>query len=162
MMKMMETLLGGMSGDPNAPGAQDIPISASDISKMTGLPSFLTSMFMPGKPSAQPTSAQIRSARIWSAVQVLFSVILGVYTVFMVHRSVSLFGMNPPGPATAQNPFVLFVTGEVLLRGTRLTLGGQPGITGPTALWKLLKEIGRDGAILVFGLGLYTWWEGLA
>src|SRR2546423_3682267 len=65
MMKMLNMLLGGTDGsNPNRGG---LPVPPDDISKATGLPPFLTNMFI-GEESAPPTLADKQRARIWALV----------------------------------------------------------------------------------------------
>lgn len=158
MLKMMQSMLGGMSGDPNAPN--DLPFSADDISKMTGMPSFLTSMFMGGKAEAPVTPAQARNERTWKILRTVLSVLVALYTIVTIDRSVSLFGQNPPTPATVQNPFVVFVMAELLINGTKTVLPGRPATSGVKHWYATGKEAARDGAIVVFMLGMYTWFRG--
>lgn len=54
MMKMMQAMLGGMNGGPNASNPGEMPFSPDDFSKMTGIPPFLTNMVMGGKQEAPP------------------------------------------------------------------------------------------------------------
>lgn len=158
MIKMMQTMLGGMSGDPNAPG--EMPFSADDISKMTGIPSFLTSIFMGGPQEAPPTPAQTQSERTWKVLRTLISALVAFYAVFTVDRSLSTFGQHPPAPATVQNPFVVFLMAELLINGTKTVLPGRPASGGVKKWFATGKDIARDGAIVVFVLGIFTWFRG--
>lgn len=158
MIKMMQTMLGGMSGDPNAPG--EMPFSAEDISKMTGIPSFLTSMFLGGTQEAPLSAAQIKSERIWKTVRALVSVIVALYTIFTIDKSLSTFGQDPPAPATAQNPFVVFIMAELLVNGANIVLPGRKPVGGLKSWFRMGRDVARDGAIVVFALGVYTWFKG--
>lgn len=158
MIKMMQTMLGGMSGDPNAPS--DLPFSADDISKMTGMPSFLTSMFLGGKAEAPATPAQVRNDRTWKILRTVISLLVAFYTILTVDRSISLFGQNPPTPATVQNPFVVFLMAELLINGTKPFLPGRPAAGGVKHWYNTGRDAARDGAIVVFMLGVYTWFRG--
>ena len=158
MMKMLNQMLGGADGsDPTNPGG--LPFSPDDISKATGLPPFLTNMFMGGQ-KAPPTPAQEQSARIWTIVHVIFSLLAGIYVVHTITSSTLLFGASPPAPATIQNPFLIFVMGELLVHGARTLLGGQGMPEGIGAWWLILKGISRDGSIVVFMMGAAAWWNG--
>lgn len=160
MMKMMQAMLGNMSGDPNAPAPEGMPFSADDISKMTGIPSFFTSMFLGGKQQAPPTPAEISRERTWKTLRTILSVLIGLYTVFTIDKSVETFGQNPPTPATAQNPFLIFLMGELLVNGARIVLSGRPASQSGLKAWiQSGREVGRDGAILLFMLGAYSWWK---
>ena len=156
MMKMLNSILGG--GDPNNPTA-GLPFSPEDIKKATGLPSFVTDMIF-GSQKAPPTPAQEQSTRIWTMIHYLFSILAGLYVVRMVSYSVQEFGTNPPAPPTFQNPFLLFVMGELLVQGTRIVAVDRAGPKGAWAWWQILKNVGRDGSIVVFMLGIATWWRG--
>lgn len=157
MIKMMQTMLGGMSGDPNAPS--DLPFSADDISKMTGIPSFLTGMFLGGKAEPPATPTQVRNDQTWKVLRTVISVLVAFYTIFTVDRSISLFGQNPPSPATVQNPFVVFLMAELLINGTKTLLPGRPAVGGVKHWYNTGRDAARDGAIVVFMLGVYTWFR---
>ncbi|KAK5559784.1 hypothetical protein LTR46_001533 [Exophiala xenobiotica] len=177
MMKMLQAMMGGMGGmpgmggmgsmdgayDPNVPGGGGIGsvpgISADDISKMTGVPSFLTNMFMGGQ-KAPPTQAEIQATRLWKVLHVIFAVVAGLYLVLCINKATEAFGENPPAPATFQNPFIVFATGELLVQGTRVLTSGHSGKSG-FGLWiQTAREIIGDGAIVVFLLGIACWWKG--
>lgn len=161
MIKMMQSMLGGMSGDPNAPGAGDMPFSVDDISKMTGMPSFMTNMFMGGNKQAPPTPEQISRERRWKVIRIVISILVGIYTVFTLDKSINTFGNNPPAPATVQNPLVVFLMGELLLQGGKSALSGKPASQSGIKSWiSSIREIAADGAILLFILGVYSWWVG--
>ncbi|KAJ9639633.1 hypothetical protein H2204_003703 [Knufia peltigerae] len=164
MLKMLQAMMGGADGasDPNAPGGGmgGIPgMSPDDISKMTGLPSFLTSMFM-GSQKAPPTQAEMRATRLWKIVHVVFAIFAGLYLVFCINTATETFGENPPAPATFQNPFIVFATGELLVQGSRVLTSGHSDKSG-IGLWiQMLREFVGDGAIVVFMLGIASWWKG--
>ena len=163
MIKMMQSMLGGLSGDPNAPDAGQLPFSADDISKMTGMPSFLTSMFLGGKPQAPPSPEQVSKERTWKVLRILLSVVIGIYTVFTVGYSVDNFGHNPPAPATIQNPFLVFVMGELLVNGARTVVAKTPANqSGFKTYIQAGRAVASDGAIVLFMLGAYSWWKGYA
>jgi len=158
MLKMLQSMLGGMSGDPNSAGGMP---SADDLSKITGMPSFLTSMLFGGQKQAPMSSVEVQAESRWKIVRILFSILVGIYVIFTVEKSSSTFGHNPPVPATAQNPFVVFLTGELLLYGSRVALSGRPTSNGFKAWLQSGRDFARDGAILVFLLGVYSWSKGL-
>lgn len=161
MMKMLASMLGGINDDPNAPQG-DIPsLNPDDIAKATGLPSFVTNMMM-GKQEPPASPAALKEARLWKVLHVVFAFIAGIYMLMTVDKSTSTFGENPPAPATVQNPFVVFVTLELLLRGLKPFVSSNPPKKGPMVWLQTAKEIGRDGAIMVFMMGAYKWWLGLA
>lgn len=161
MMKMLQAMMGNMGGDPNNPNisAGDFGLgaglSAGDLSKATGIPSFITDRFF-GAPKAPPSKAEIQATRFWKIVQVIFAVVTGLYLVVSIHKSTLAFGENPPAPATFQNPFIMFATGELLLQTTKVASKGHSGRSG-TGLWmQVVREVLGDGAILVFLMGAAT------
>jgi hypothetical protein len=159
MVKMLNSLLGGADGtDPATPGG--LPFSPEDISKATGLPPFLTNMFV-GQENATPTPAQEQTARIWALVHILFSLLAGIYVVHTLTSSTSRFGANPPPPATIRNPFLVFIVGELLVQSTQMFLVDRAGRKGIWAWWQILKDIARDGSIVIFMMGATSWLTGL-
>jgi hypothetical protein len=155
MMKMLNSLLGGADGsDPTNPGG--LPFSPDDISKATGLPPFLTNMFM-GQGTAAPTPAQEQTAWVWTLIHVIFSLLAGVHVVYVLSSSIKLFGSSPPAPVTIKNPFLVFITGELLVHSTQMFLVDRAGPKGMWAWWQILKDIARDGSIVVFMMGAASW-----
>lgn len=163
MMKMLQTMMGGMDGStgPDVPGAMGAGpgLSPEDISKATGLPSFMTNMLMGGQ-KAPPTAQEIQATRLWRVVHVAFAIMAGLYLVASISRSSKTFGENPPAPATFQNPFLVFATGELLLQTTRVATKGHSGKSGIGLGIQMGREFVGDGAILVFMLGLASWLKG--
>ncbi|OAP59691.1 hypothetical protein AYL99_06989 [Fonsecaea erecta] len=163
MFKMLQAMMGGMNGstDPNAPGPMGAGpgLSPDDISKATGLPPFLINMVM-GSQKAPPSQAEIQATRFWKVVHVMFAIMAGLYLVSSIHKSTQTYGENPPAPATFQNPFIVFMSGELLVQGARAVSKGQSGKSG-IGLWiQMGKEFIGDGAIMVFMLGLASWMKG--
>ncbi|KAK4941238.1 hypothetical protein LTR10_018774 [Elasticomyces elasticus] len=166
MLKMLQSMMGAMDGtsDPNAAGGAGFPgglpgFSPDDISKATGLPSFLTNMVMGGQ-KAPPSQAEVQATRLWKILHVIFALVAGLYLVFTITRATATFGESPPRPATFQNPFVVFLTGELLVQGTRVATSGYSGKSG-LGLWiQILREFVGDGAIAIFMLGIASWWKG--
>jgi GET complex subunit GET2 len=155
MMKMLNSLLGGTdASDPNNPGG--LPFSPDDISKATGLPPFLTNMLM-GQGKAPPTVAEEQIARIWTLIHVVFSLLAGIYVVYVLSSSTKLFGSSPPAPPTLKNPFLVFITGELLVHGTQMFLVDRAASKGMWAWWQILRDIARDGSIVVFMMGAASW-----
>lgn len=144
-------------GDPSNPGK--LPFSPDDISSMLGLPPVLTKMFLGGQ-NAPQTAAQKQQEWVWKIVHILFSIVAGFYVLYMVGRSISAYGPKPPPPATAQNPFLVFVMGELLLEGATVMLRNRSEGSSARSWVQMLKDIGRDGGIVVFVLGLGLWWSG--
>ena len=154
-MKMLSSLLGGAdAADPANPGG--LPFSPDDISKATGLPPFLTNMFV-GQPNAPPTPAEEQTTRLWTLIHVFFSLLAGIYVVHVLSSSTKLFGSSPPPPATIKNPFLVFIMGELLVHTTQMILVDRAGPKGMWAWWQILKDIARDGSIVVFIMGAASW-----
>ncbi|EXJ65712.1 uncharacterized protein A1O5_11240 [Cladophialophora psammophila CBS 110553] len=163
MLKFLQTMVGGMDGstDSNIPGGMGAGpgLSPDDISKATGLPPFLTDMIMGGQ-KAPPRPAEIQATRFWKVVHVVFAMMAGLYLVFIIHKSSQTYGENLPAPATFQNPFIVFMTGELLVQGARAASQGQSGKSGIRLWIQMGKEFIGDGAIMVFMLGLASWMKG--
>ncbi|KAJ6007012.1 hypothetical protein N7499_000674 [Penicillium canescens] len=163
-IKLLSSLLGAMpGGDPNAPpgatpsdaGAPPGPGSSlAAMATMAGVPPFLANM-LGGAPA--PTEAEQKSTRIWKTLHTVFALAVSFYLLFLIGTSVSLFGSPPPKPATAQNPFAIFVTGELLLTGGKVLFGGKSGGMGMAV--QLSKDVIRDGKLLLFVLGLASWYH---
>ena len=159
MVKMLSSLMGGMNptGDPTA--TEGLPFNPDELAKATGMPSFLTNMLM-GNQKAPPTPAEIRSTRMWRILHVIFALVSGIYYLVAIGRAQSSFGQAPPAPATFQNPFVVFVLGEVLLQSARILTAGSSGKRGPGLWYQMVKEFAGDGAVVVFLLGVASWLKG--
>ena len=156
MQKMMSQLMGGL----NQEGANtDQPMfSPEQLSKATGLPSFVSNMLLGAV--APPTEAELQRTKIWRIVHTLFALIAGIYSVYILERSVSLFGNQPPAPATVRNPFVIFTTGEVLIQGSKAVSSGASAKRGLGLGYQIFKDLASDGCIVIFVLGAWNWWHG--
>ncbi|CAI7599091.1 hypothetical protein PCG10_002243 [Penicillium crustosum] len=163
-IKLLNSLMGAIpGGDPNAPpgapgagaGNQPAPgFSPAAIATMLGVPPFIANMLGGATP---PTEAEQKRARVWKTLHTVFALTIAVYMLFIIGTSVALFGSPPPKPATAQNPFAIFVTGELLLTGGKVLLGGKSGGMGMVV--QLFRDIVRDGSVLLFILGMGTWYN---
>ncbi|KGO78404.1 GET complex, subunit GET2 [Penicillium italicum] len=160
-IKLLNSLMGAIpGGDPNAPpgapaGNQPAPgFSPAAIASMLGVPPFLANMLGGATPL---TEAEQKRARIWKTLHTVFALGVACYLLFIIGTSVALFGSPPPKPATAQNPFAIFVTGELLLTGGKALLGGKSGGMGMVV--QLFKDVVRDGSLLLFMLGMGTWYN---
>lgn len=164
-MKMLASLMGSLPGDPSGAPPQGAPaggppgdampgLSPALIASALGLPPFLANMV--GGAMQSPTEAEQKKLQKWKMLHVFFAVGVALYLFFVITTSVATFGSPPPKPATAQNPFAIFVTGELLLTGARALLGGRQGGIG--MVFKLVKDVVRDGSIVLFALGLATWY----
>jgi GET complex subunit GET2 len=158
MMQMLNSMMSGMggAGDPNNPDA--MPFNPDELAKQSGLPSWATSMMF-GSQKAPPTPAEERSLRQWKVVHVIVAVLSGVYTLFIMDKSLQTYGAEPPAPPTFQNPFVVFLMAQLALQSARILTAGQTGKRGPGLYYQMLKEFAGDGAIIVFMVGLATWWK---
>jgi GET complex subunit GET2 len=163
MTQMLQSLMGNMSGDPGQGGAHNnpggLPFSPDDLAQATGLPSWATGMMFGGG-KAPPTPAQQQSQRMWKTLHVVVAVLCGVYMLFAVNRSTRTFGSDPPAPPTFQNPFMVFIMAQLLLQGTRILSAGQAEKKGIGLWFQMLKQLARDGAVVVFMLGCASWWKG--
>ncbi|KAJ6089851.1 hypothetical protein N7467_005067 [Penicillium canescens] len=149
-VKLLSSLLGAMPGGaPPSPGS-----SLATMATMAGVPPFLANML---GGAAAPTEAEQKSTRIWKTLHTVFALAVSFYLLFLIGTSVSLFGSPPPKPATAQNPFAIFVTGELLLTGGKVLFGGKSGGMGMAV--QLSKDVIRDGKLLLFVLGLASWYH---
>jgi GET complex subunit GET2 len=155
MMKVLNSLLGGADGsDPADPGG--LPFSPDDISKATGLPPFLTNMFL-GQAKVPPTAAEEQTARICALVRVVLSLVVGIYVVYILSSSSKMYGSSPPAPPTLKNPFLVFITGEIFLHTTQMFLLDRAVPKGMWAWWQILKDTTRDGSIVIFMMGAASW-----
>jgi hypothetical protein len=163
MARLLSQLAGGIPGlspssspnDPNPPSG-GLPISGADLAAATGLPPFLANI-LTGQASTTKTAPE---SPLWKVAHVIFSILIGIYLVMAINTSISTYGKeNPPPPAVAQSPFVIFLTGEALLQGTKTALGQGVG-GGLGTAYKLFKDFTRDGSIVVFILGVVGWWNG--
>jgi GET complex subunit GET2 len=168
MIKLMEGFMGPMSqmgGDPNNPDANTpFQLDPNAIANATGLPPFLVNQFLGGKAAPQ-TPEQAKQALRWKIVHIVFSFLLGFYVLFSITKAVDLFGSSAemglpdqpiPAPATVRNPWWIFLAGEVMLQSAR-RMGGQTvggGLGGFKDVWQVLKDIARDGSIVVFVMGV--------
>ncbi|KAL4871680.1 hypothetical protein BDV12DRAFT_163552 [Aspergillus spectabilis] len=170
-LKLLNSLMGGMPGavsganpgagagpGPDADGAGLGPGGLSpELASSLGLPPWMTSML--GAVTQQESEQQKKAILTWKILHTVFSVALGVYLVFITSSSVAMYGKQPPPPATAQNPFLYFTTGEVVLSGARVLMKDRSGgVVGPFVYVQVLKDFIRDGSIVLFLFGMGAWW----
>jgi hypothetical protein len=161
-LKLFQALMGGMGGmpggdqGPNAgAGAGGIP---PELASSLGLPPWMSSML--GAATQQESEDQKKTVLTWKILHTVFSIVLGVYLVFLTSSSVATFGKQPPPPATVQNPFLYFTTGELVMGGARILIKSQSGgLSGPFLYIQLLKDFIRDGSIVLFLFGMGAWWN---
>lgn len=158
MMKMLQSMMGGMGGEGNQSSPGDLPFNPEELFQHTGLPSWATGMLFGGQ-KAPPTAAEQKSQRSWRIIHVVVSVLAGLYMLFALNKSFQTYGKNPPAPATFQNPFAVFIMAELILQSTRIFTAGQAQPRGPQLWFQMLKQLARDGAIIVFMLGCASWWR---
>ena len=156
---IMNQVMGGVRGNADAGGG--LPLSSDGILKATGLPPFLIDMFL-GKQKTPPTAAERKTARLWKVIHTIFALAASIYTVFTLSRSVGSFGARPPAPPTVQNPFTVFIMGESIIQSTMIVNRGANAQRGIGLVIQILRELATDGCVLVFILGLWSWWRGLA
>lgn len=161
MMKLLASLTGG-EGNMDANNPTGLPFSPEDIQAATGVPSWATSMLLGGKGKVPPTEAEQKTASIWNMAHIIFSILAGIYLVYILGDATAKFGKDPPPPATAKNPFLIFVLGELLLHGSRI-LTKDPSTTKRGNGWlHMMRDVARDGSIVLFMLGVTNWWNGTA
>ena len=168
MIKLMESFMGPMSqmgGDPNDPDANTpFKLDPNAITNATGLPPFLVNQFLGGKAAPQ-TPSQAKQALRWKIVHIIFSFFIGFYVLLSITKAIDLFGSSAevglpdqslPAPATARNPWWIFLAGEVMLQGARRMSGETVagGYGGFKDILQVLKDISRDGSIVVFFMGI--------
>ncbi|OJJ49058.1 hypothetical protein ASPZODRAFT_91284 [Penicilliopsis zonata CBS 506.65] len=175
-MKMLNALMGGMAGGPGGlPGG--IPgfpgdaaggggnggdgnnggtgFSPAALASMLGLPPFVASIL--GAVTGKESDEEKRQALVWKLLHTVFAMALGIYVLVLMSSSVATYGFPPPRPATAQNPFLAFLTGEMVLGGGRAVLGkGDAWSMGV----KTVGDVMRDGKIVLLVFGLGSWWFG--
>jgi hypothetical protein len=166
MIKMLESFMGPMSqlgGDPNDPDASTpFKLDPDAIANATGIPSFVLNQFLGGKAAPQ-TPEQAKQALRWKIVHVIFSLFIGFYALLSISKAIDLFGSDTkylpnqsvPAPATVRNPWWIFLGGEVMLQSAR-RMGGETvagGYGSIKGILQVLKDISRDGLVVVFILG---------
>ncbi|CAG8202345.1 unnamed protein product [Penicillium salamii] len=171
-IKLLNSLMGAIpGGDPSAMGAGAPPApgagapglgsSLPAIATMLGVPPFLANM-LGGLGGPAPTEAEQKRATMWKTLHTIFALAVAGYLLFIIGSSVALFGSSPPPPATAQSPFAIFVTGELLLTGGKVLFGGKSGMGMAV---QLFRDVVKDGSIVLFMLGMGTWynreWQGV-
>ncbi|KAJ9324321.1 hypothetical protein DTO027B5_4172 [Paecilomyces variotii] len=163
-MKLLSSLMGGLPmGDAaSGAGAGATPdLSPADLSSALGVPPFLSKLLLGGGGSQVQTPAEQRWQWILKVLHAVFSFALGVYLLLVIGSSVETYGSRPPPPATAQSPFVIFMTGELLLNGTRLLVRKREGPLGGLGVGlEVVRAVVRDGSVALFVLGMGSWWYG--
>ncbi|KAJ5526224.1 hypothetical protein N7494_012874 [Penicillium frequentans] len=169
-LKLLNSLMNGMPmpgmpGDPNAPppapGSGGMPAqgaggpglsTAALLASSLGVPPFLANLI---GGALQTTEEDPKSVRTWKTLHIAFALGVAFYLLFIIASSIAVFGSPPPKPATIQNPFMIFITGELLLCSGRVLIGGQKGVR---SAMKIGKDVIRDGSLVIFALGLGSWY----
>ncbi|KAJ5679300.1 hypothetical protein N7462_007544 [Penicillium macrosclerotiorum] len=162
-IKLLNSLLGAMPGDSNGSplGTQGaMPegqpgLSPAAIASALGLPPFIANMI--GGATQPPTEKEQKTAQVWKVLHIIFALGVAIYLLFIIGTSVAMFGSPPPKPATAQNPFLIFVTGEMVLTSGRALFGGKKG--GLSMGIQAFRDVIRDGSLVLFVLGLGAWYH---
>jgi GET complex subunit GET2 len=164
MMKLLSSLVGGGEGNVDGNNPDGLPFSPEDIQSATGMPSWATSMLMGGKGKAAPTAQEKKAATMWNWIHIVFSFLAGLYLLFVLGDATAKFGRDPPPPATAKNPFLIFALGELVIHASRILLKNPAGSrSGSGQAWlQISKDVARDGSIVLFMLGAANWWNGTA
>ncbi|KAI9931361.1 hypothetical protein ASPWEDRAFT_34056 [Aspergillus wentii DTO 134E9] len=173
-MKLLSSLMGGAGAMPpmgdQAPGAGagagagaggaagGAPALSPEMMSALGLPPFLSNII--GAVMTPQSEEEKKQAWTWKVLHVMFSLAVAFYLLLLIGSSVSTFGSQPPPPATARNPFLFFTTGEVMLSGARMAIKSRAGARAGLGTWiQLGKDVVRDGSLVLFVLGMGTWWH---
>ncbi|PYH45277.1 uncharacterized protein BP01DRAFT_356757 [Aspergillus saccharolyticus JOP 1030-1] len=132
--------------------------SATDLLTNFGVPPFLAGLI--GDAMRPKTEAEKREIAVWKVVHMVFAVLAGIYLLFVLGSAVGVYGRAPPAPATAQDPFTVFMTGEVVLSGARALLRSRDKGFGLGMAVQLVRDVIRDGSLVVFLFGMASWWLG--
>lgn len=164
-VKLLHSILAGnMPGDEQggSAGGSGAGATQADLLSALGLPPALSSLVSAA--TRTKSEAEKKETQRWKVVHVVFALVMGVYFLMVIGMSIATYGNAPPPPATAQNPFVLFITGEMALSGARMVVKRRAGETtatsgGPGAWMEMVRDAVRDGSLVVFALGMGAWWQ---
>lgn len=163
-MKLLHSILAGnMPGDEGGgAGGSGAGATQADLLSALGLPPALSSLVSAA--TRTKSEAEKKETQRWKAVHVVFALVMGVCFLMVIGTSIATYGNAPPPPATAQNPFVLFMTGEMALSGARMVVKRRAGDTtatsgGPGVWLEMVRDAVRDGSLVVFALGMGAWWQ---
>lgn len=179
MMKMLQQIMGGMSGA----GDQDGGGAAGGLPP--GLEALLGAGGMAGIPGmGAPQEQGNKNAYLWKIVHAVFALLLGIYVTAKSHAftgDISRGGIDGAGHEGGVNVFWAFATAELVLQSSRFfyekgqssQLGGWMGTVGnflpePYKSWVRLagrysgiwSTIVEDGMVVVFVVGIVAWWKG--
>lgn len=129
--------------------------SPSDLTSALGIPGPLASFF--SRQTKPETPGEQRRNSIFKIVHLVFALVMGWYLLSSISGAVVTYGPDPPPPSTAQSPFVVFMTVEVVLAGIRVGGRVMDGQGRDAKMWlKVLGDVARDGKIVVFLLGMWS------
>jgi len=167
MIKLLTSMMGGVPGAESTGSGSGMGLGSSgaapslspaDLTNALGLPPIISKILLGGQ--SQPTTPKERRRQsITSFLHIIFALIVGVYLLSLVSYSVTTYGASPPPPATARNPFLVFLTGELVLCGLQVWIRPNGQVFGLSTLSKLFQNFVRDGRIVIFLLGAWSWWS---
>lgn len=168
MMKLVQSLLGAAGAGVGPGAAPGIPaegsasdtappaFSLADVAAALGLPPFATRILRAVTQSAGGGGPDWRL----KMAHTVFAVVLAVYVLVLVGSSVAMYGSPPPAPATAQTPWVVFLTGELVLGGSMVALQRRgDGLGGLGMGIQFVRDVVQDGSLVLFFFGLAYWWK---
>ncbi|KAI1909928.1 hypothetical protein LOZ39_004268 [Ophidiomyces ophidiicola] len=164
---LLNSLIGLDSAAPDnrgvvdAAGVPPLDVLSQNLTAAFGVPpsiaTFFTQQLQPETPETQ------KKNRAWQVLHALFACAVGVWLVTMYRTSILTYGAHPPPPATAQSPFVIFLTAELVLNGARLVLNtGNSQLKSVRPWMQTFSSIMRDGRIILFVLGMSSLLRGEA
>ena len=163
-VKLLHSILAGGGVDGSMPGAaaggdQQGGPSQADLLSALGLPPILSSLV--GAATQPKSETDKKETQVWKTVHVVFAIVTAVYLLIVIGASTATYGGSPPPPATVQNPFLVFTTGELVLSSARLALKSRDGggLVRPGVWAEMVRDAVRDGSLVVFVLGMGTWWH---
>ena len=118
-----------------------------------------------------PAETEKQSTALWTMIHIIFSILAGAWLLVVLHTATKDFGNDPPPPPTIKDPFLVFVLGELIMMGGRSILqptdstaraGSGSSLRYVTRLGGIVKQICRDGSIVLFMLGAANWRNGTA
>lgn len=127
--------------------------SPTDMMSALGIPGPLASLF--SRQAKPETPEEQKQNSIFKIVHLVLALVMAWYLLATIGNAVSTYGVDPPPPSTAQNPFVMFMTLEAVLAGIRVGGRVKNGQGRDPKMWmKVLGDVSRDAKILVFVLGM--------
>ncbi|EEP80239.1 predicted protein [Uncinocarpus reesii 1704] len=160
-------LLGSLMGLDSAPsdptggsgGAAGPPVADILSQNLTafGLPSSMANLFTQQLRPESPEDQ--RKNKTWRLLHTVVACVIGLWMMFVFQTSVATYGKRPPPPATAQNPFMHFVTAELILAGGRVLTSMGSGQLRTVRPWmQIFSNVMKDGRIILFMLAITELW----